>query len=183
MHSGALYQYNDPALFEEQMQLADRIFDYNRTRPSDLARRQRLLREIFAEMGDGCFIEIPFQANWGCHTHLGDRVYANFNLTLVDDTHIHIGNDTMFGPNVTLATAGHPLDPELRRAAYQQNAPIRIGANVWIGAHSVVLPGVSIGDNSVIGAGSVVSRDIPANVLALGAPCAVVRELTDEDRR
>ena len=179
MHGGDLYQYNDPALVQEQMMLADRIFDYNHTRPSDLERRQALLRDIFAEVGEGCFVEIPFQANWGCHTHLGNRVYANFNLTLVDDTHIYIGDDTMFGPNVTLATAGHPLDPALRRAAYQQNAPIHIGSNVWIGAHCVVLPGVTIGDNSVIGAGSIVSRDIPADVLALGTPCTVVRALSD----
>ena len=177
MHSGALYQYNDPELVREQMALADRIADYNATRPSDMKKRDELMRGIFGAVGEGCMIEIPFRANWGCHTHLGRNFYANFNLTLVDDTYIHIGDDVMCGPNVTLATAGHPLDPDLRRQAYQVNKPIRIGDNVWIGAHTVVLPGVTIGSNTVIGAGSVVTKDIPAQVLALGTPCRVVKEL------
>lgn len=109
-------------------------------------------------------------------------MYANFNLTLVDDTYIYIGNSVMIGPNVTLATAGHPVEPELRREVAQFNIPIHIGDNVWIGANSVVLPGVKIGENSVIGAGSVVTKDIPSNVVAVGNPCRVLREIGEHDK-
>ena len=113
---------------------------------------------------------------------LGDNVYANFNLTLVDDTYIYIGNSVMIGPNVTIATAGHPIAPDLRRDVAQFNIPVRIGDNVWIGANSVVLPGVTIGENSVIGADSIVTKDIPANVVAVGNPCRVLREVGQHDK-
>ena len=109
-------------------------------------------------------------------------VYANFNLTLVDDTDIFVGDSVMFGPNVTVATAGHPINPDLRRDVAQYNIPVHIGNNVWIGANSVILPGITIGDNSVIGAGSVVTKDIPANVVAVGNPCKVLREIGDHDK-
>ncbi len=118
----------------------------------------------------------------GAAPHFGHHVYANFNLTLVDDTDIFVGDYVMFGPNVTVATAGHPVDPELRRQIAQFNIPVHIGNNVWIGAGSVLLPGVSIGDNTVIGAGSIVTRDIPANVVAVGNPCRVLREIGEHDR-
>lgn len=114
--------------------------------------------------------------------HLGDSVYANFNFTAVDDSHIYIGSYTMIGPNVTVATAGHPILPELREKAYQFNMSVRIGENCWIGAGAVIMPGVTIGDNSVIGAGSVVTKDIPANVVAYGNPCRVAREINEHDR-
>ena len=113
---------------------------------------------------------------------MGDFVYANFNLTLVDDGEIYIGSHCMIGPNVTIATAGHPVEPGLRRIGIQFNMPVHIGENVWIGAGAVVVPGVTIGDNSVIGAGSVVTRDIPANVVAVGNPCSVLREIGERDR-
>ena len=140
------------------------------------------MHRLFASVGKNCYIEPPLRANWGCHTHLGDNVYANFNLTLVDDTHIYIGDHVMIGPNVTIATAGHPIDPDLRRDVAQFNIPVHIGNNVWIGANSVVLPGVTIGANSVIGAGSVVTKDIPANVVAVGNPCRVLREVGQHDK-
>ena len=114
---------------------------------------------------------------------MGDWVYANFNLTLVDDTHIYIGSNTMIGPNVTIATAGHPVLPELREQAYQFNAPVHIGKNCWLGAGVIVLPGITIGDNSVIGAGSVVTKDIPENVIAVGNPCRILREIGEKDRK
>lgn len=136
-----------------------------------------------AEVGDDCYIEPPLHANWGSNTHLGNSVYANFNLTLVDDTDIFIGDECMIGPNVVIATAGHPIEPELRRKAAQFNIPVHIGRNVWIGAGAVILPGVHIGDNSVIGAGSVVTKDIPENSVAYGNPCRVVREISDHDRK
>ena len=138
---------------------------------------------MFAEIGEGCYIEPPFHANWGGrHIHFGKGVYANFNLTAVDDTHIYVGDYTMIGPNVTLATAGHPILPELREQAYQYNVSVRIGRNCWLGAGVIVLPGVSIGDDTVIGAGSVVTKDIPSGVVAVGNPCRVLREINAHDR-
>lgn len=182
MESGKLYRSDDPNLAEEQRRFNELVYDFNATRPSESRRRGELLREIFADVGEGCWIEPPLRANWGSHTHLGNRVYANFNLTLVDDTHIYIGDSVMIGPNVTISAAGHPVDPDLRRETYQYNLPIRIEENVWIGAGAVILPGVTIGENSVIGAGSVVSRDIPANVVAVGVPCRVLREIGERDK-
>ena len=183
MHSGALYLPMDEALFQEQLGWLDRLWDFNATRPSQLAERETLLRELFAEIGEGCYIEPPLHANWGGrHVHVGRNIYANFNLTLVDDTHIYVGDNTMFGPNVVVATAGHPLLPELREQGYQYNAPVHIGRNCWIGAGAILLPGVTVGDNAVIGAGSIVTRDVPANVLAVGNPCRVLREIGEHDR-
>ena len=183
MHSGALYLPMDEALFQEQLDWLDRLWDFNATRPSQLAERETLLRELFAEIGEGCYIEPPLHANWGGrHVHFGRNIYANFNLTLVDDTHIYVGDNTMFGPNVVVATAGHPLLPELREQGYQYNAPVHIGRNCWIGAGAILLPGVTVGDNAVIGAGSIVTRDVPANVLAVGNPCRVLREIWEHDR-
>ena len=183
MHSGALYLPMDEALFQEQLDWLDRLWDFNATRPSQLAERETLLRELFAEIGEGCYIEPPLHANWGGrHVHFGRNIYANFNLTLVDDTHIYVGDNTMFGPNVVVATAGHPILPELREQGFQYNAPVHIGRNCWIGAGAILLPGVTVGDNAVIGAGSIVTRDVPASVLAVGNPCRVLREIGEHDR-
>lgn len=183
MHSTDLYLPLDEELIREQAVWLDRLYDYNQTRPTEGEKRERMLREMFAEIGEGCYIEPPLHANWGGRfVHFGSHIYANFNLTLVDDTHIYVGDCTMFGPNVTVATAGHPILPELRERAYQYNAPVHIGKNVWIGAGAVVVPGITIGDNTVIGAGSVVVKDIPANVVAVGNPCRVLREIGEHDR-
>ena len=182
MRSGQIYFCDDPELAKLQTRCLDRLYDFNNTRPIEGEKRQSLLREILAEVGDNCYIEPPLHANWGIHTHFGSNVYANFNLTLVDDTDIFVGDNVMFAPNVVVATAGHPINPELRLRVGQYNLPVHIGKNVWIGAGAVILPGVSIGDNSVIGAGSVVTRDIPANVVAVGNPCRVLREIGEHDR-
>lgn len=182
MKNGMLYCCGDEELMREQTQCLEKLYDFNQARPSEADKRAALLKELFAEVGEGCYVEPPLHANWGCNTHFGHHVYANFNLTLVDDTDIFVGDYVMFGPNVTVATAGHPVDPELRRQIAQFNIPVHIGNNVWIGAGSVLLPGVSIGDNTVIGAGSIVTRDIPANVVAVGNPCRVLREIGDHDR-
>lgn len=184
MLEGGLYSCQDEELSRLQTACLEKLYDYNATRPSEGARREALLREMFAELGEGCYIEPPLHANWGGrHVHFGRGVYANFNLTLVDDTHIYVGDRTMLGPNVVLATAGHPILPSLRERVFQYNRPIRIGQNCWLGAGVIVLPGVTIGDGSVIGAGSVVTRDIPAGVVAVGNPCRVVRRINDEDRK
>ena len=182
LRSGELYSCIDPELQQRQQECLKVLYDYNHSRPGETKRRVELLNKLLANMGENCYIEPPLHANWGCHTHLGNNVYANFNLTLVDDTDIYIGDSVMLGPNVVLATAGHPVDPELRRLVYQFNQPIHIGNNVWLGAGVIVLPGVTIGDNSVVGAGSVVTKDIPANVVAVGNPCRILREINEHDR-
>lgn len=183
MTSGELYCCNDEGLARLQMECLEKLYDYNATRPSQGEERRRLLREMFAEIGEGCYIEPPLHANWGGrHVHFGKNVYANFNLTMVDDTHIYVGDSTMLAPNVIIATAGHPILPELREQVYQYNMPVHIGKNCWIGAGAIIMPGVSIGDNTAIGAGSVVTKDIPANVVAVGNPCRVLREIGERDR-
>lgn len=183
LHSGELYLPGDDEIMKEQLKCLEKLYDFNATRPSEQDKRQEMLKAMFAEIGENCYIEPPFHANWGGkHVHFGKNVYANFNLTLVDDTHIYVGDFTKLGPNVTLASAGHPILPELRLKAYQYNMPVRIGKNCWLGAGVVVVPGVTIGDNTVIGAGSVVTKDIPSNVVAVGNPCRVLREINDRDK-
>ena len=183
MHTGELYLPGDVEIMKEQQICLDKLYDYNMTRPTESEKRQELLKEMFAEIGEDCYIEPPFHANWGRkHVHFGKCVYANFNFTAVDDTHIYVGDYTMFGPNVILATAGHPILPKLRQEAYQYNMPVHIGKNCWLGAGVIVLPGVTIGDNTVIGAGSVVTKDIPSNVVAVGNPCRVLREINEHDK-
>ena len=183
IHTGELYLPNDPEILSEQQQYLEKLYDFNLTRPSEAEKRQKMLKEMFAEIGEGCYIEPPFHANFGGkNVHFGKGVYANFNLTLVDDTHIYVGDFTMFGPNVTVATAGHPILPELREQVYQYNFPVHIGRNCWIGAGAVIVPGVSIGDNTVIGAGSVVTKDIPSDVVAVGNPCRVLRPISEHDK-
>lgn len=183
MHTGGLYLPNDGEIAALQAECLDRLYEFNMTRPTDLDKREQMLKEMFAEIGEGCYIEPPFHANFGGrHVHFGKNIYANFNLTCVDDTHIYVGDYTMFGPNVTVATAGHPILPELREKGYQYNAPVRIGKNCWIGAGAIILPDISIGDNVVIGAGSVVTKDLPPDVVAVGNPCRVLRKISERDR-
>lgn len=183
LHTGELYLPNDDSIVEEQFQKLELLYDYNATRPLEQKKRQALLKEMFAEIGEDCYIEPPFHANFGgYHVHFGKNVYANFNLTMVDDTHIYVGDYTMFGPNVTVATAGHPILPKLREQAYQYNMPVHIGKNCWIGAGAIILPGITIGDNVVVGAGSVVTKDLPSNVVAVGNPCRVLRQVGEHDR-
>ncbi|WP_299090670.1 sugar O-acetyltransferase [uncultured Microbacterium sp.] len=183
MNAGLVYDPTDDSLMDDQAAALEVLYDFNATRPSQIAKRQELLARMFASVGTGCYIEPPLHANWaGRHVTLGDNVYANFNLTLVDDVAITIGSNVMIAPNVVIATAGHPILPELRREAAQFNLPVVIGDNVWIGAGALIMPGITIGDDTVIGAGSVVTRDIPAGVIAVGSPCRVVREIGDHDR-
>ncbi len=183
LHTGELYLPNDPSIMAEQLLRLNRLRRFNRIPPANLLRRQAMMKKMFAEVGKDCYIESPFHSNMGgAHVHLGDNVYLNFGVTMVDDTHIYIGSKTMFGPNVVVATAGHPILPELRAQGYQYNAPVHIGENCWIGAGALIMPGVTIGDNVVIGAGSVVNKDIPSNTVAVGNPCRVLREVSDHDR-
>ncbi|XZI42328.1 sugar O-acetyltransferase [Clostridium perfringens] len=184
MYGQKLYYCNDEALMSEQMKALELLYDFNQTRPSEQDKREKMLKKMFAEIGDDCYIEPPFHANWGGkNVHFGNGVYANFNLTMVDDCDIFVGNNVMFGPNVTVSAGTHPIHPELRSKQAQYNIPIHIGNNVWIGANSVILSGVNIGDNSVIGAGSIVTKDIPSNVVAVGNPCRVLREINENDMK
>ena len=184
LHNGSLYDPNDSDVMNDQFLCLDRLFRFNQLPPSKVKERFALMREMFAEVGEGCYIESPLHANWGGrHVHFGKNVYCNFGLTLVDDTHIYVGDRTKFGPGVIIATAGHPILPELRQRALQYNMPVRIGSNCWLGAGVIVMPGVTIGDDSVIGAGSVVTKDIPAGVVAVGNPCRVLRPIGEHDRQ
>ena len=183
IHSGKIYQPSDPDIMTEQLAYLDLMDEYNNTPRRLMEKRAQMLTKLFAEVGEGCYIESPYFANWGGHhVHLGRNVYANAGLKLVDDTHIYIGDYTMLGPNVVLATAGHPIDPDLRRQGLQYNKPVRIGKNCWLGAGVIVMPGVTIGDNTVIGAGSVVTKDIPSGVVAVGNPCRILREVGQRDK-
>ena len=183
MFTGDLYLPNDAAITEEQNTCLELLYTFNQTRPSEQEKRNQLLKQMFAEIGENCYIEPPFHANFGGkHVHFGKNVYANFNLPMVDDGHIYVGDYTMFAPGVIVATAGHPILPELRETVYQYNMPVHIGKNCWIGAGAIILPGVTIGDQVVVGAGSVVTKDLPSNVVAVGNPCRVVREVNEHDR-
>lgn len=184
MLCGLIYDPNDEEIVRKQSEAVEKMRGFNSALPpSGNEDRERLMKESFAECGEGNYIEPPFYANWGgAHLHFGSGIYANFCLTLVDDGNIYVGDNVLFGPNVTVATANHPIDPDLRRKGLQYVRDVHIGENAWIGAQTVILPGVTIGKNTVIGAGSVVTRDIPDNTVAFGNPCRVVREIGERDR-
>ena len=193
MEKGMLFYehgHKDPVDIQQEQELdAERkrckevMFDYNNTRPSEDEKRTAILKGILGDCGDHVFIENPVHMSYGTHVHLGEHFYANFNLVIVDDMDVYIGDRVMIGPNVTICTTGHPVYPLYREMVAHYSLPIHIGNNVWIGANSVVLPGVTIGDNTVIGAGSIVTRDIPANVVAVGNPCRVMRPISERDRK
>ena len=183
MVKGLIYDPGDEEIMKEQVVFQNKLWAFNQLKPSDYEEKEKYIKEVFAECGDNCYIELPFHANWGGHhLHFGSNIYVNFNLTVVDDGHVYVGDRVMFGPNVTIATAGHPINPELRERGLQFNRDVSIGENAWMGAGVVIVPGVHIGKNSVIGAGSIVTKDIPDNVLAVGNPCRVLREINEHDR-
>lgn len=181
-HTGELYLPGEPEKAAHQQKRLEMLYEYNATRPSECEKRREMLKSMFASIGERCYIEPPLHANMaGEFVHFGEAVYANFGLTLVDDTEIFVGDRTMFGPNVVIATAAHPIAPHLREMAYQKNSPVHIGKNCWLGAGVIVLPGVTIGDNTVVGAGSVVTHDLPPNVVAVGVPCKVIKNIDVDD--
>ncbi|MBQ7218516.1 MAG: sugar O-acetyltransferase [Ruminococcus sp.] len=182
MEQGLNYDPCDEEIMQEQRVYQDRLWEFNQLKPADFAAKEAYMKENFAECGERCYIELPFHANWGGHhVHFGSDIYANSNFTLVDDGHIYVGDRVMFGPNVTIATANHPPEPELRAKGLQYNRDVRIGENTWIGAGAIIVPGVVIGKNVVIGAGSIVTKDIPDNVLAVGNPCRVIRHIESKE--
>ncbi len=183
MIAGLIYDPGEESIAKEQIEIQDKLWEFNQLKPSQLEEKEKYLKENFAECGEGCFIELPLHANWGGkHVHMGSYVYANTNLTLVDDGHIYIGDKVMFGPNVVVATANHPINPELRARGLQYNKDVYIGENTWVGAGVIIVPGIKIGKNVIIGAGSIVTKDIPDNVVAVGNPCKVIREVGEHDR-
>lgn len=182
MESGKLFYAGDPELSRAKLRCKELLYDFNHARPSQAGEMLALLGQLLGSMGEGCWIEPPLYVNWGSRITLGDHVYANTGLTVIDDTFVTIGSHVMLGPRVTISAASHPVDPELRRQAYQYDLPVVLEENVWVGAGATILPGVTIGKNSVIGAGSVVDRDIPPDVVAAGVPCRVLREIGPRDR-
>ena len=177
---GLLYTESE-ASFQDPLRRSDLIFEYNQTRPSDTERRRSLLEAILGSVGARTVLLSPFHAGFGSNVHIGDDFFGNVNLTCVDDVEIRIGNGVMIGPSVTLTTTGHPVHADLRVDFRRFSEPIVIEDKVWIGSNVVVLPGVTIGYGAVIGAGSVVTRDIPPMTVAVGTPCRVLRQITDAD--
>lgn len=180
MAKGYLWFDSEEYLAEQRVK-QELMYDFNHLRPSQAKEREEIMRRMFGYVGENVFVRPPVTIARGTLVSIGDGTWINSNLNLVDDYKITIGKNCLFAPNVTISTTGHPVHPDLRTAG-MYSFPVTIEDNVWIGANVVVLPGVTIGENSVIGAGSVVTKDIPANVIAVGAPCKVLREINDRDR-
>ena len=182
MLAGAPYRADRDGLPAEREACARLVFEYNHLSPDRWGDRDVLIRSILGKVGEGVEVNPPFHCDYGTNIEVGDGFYANCNLCVLDVAKVTFGDNCFIGPNVTIATAGHPVLPALREQGLQYNMPVHIGRNCWIGAGAVILPGVTIGDNTVIGAGSVVTKDIPANVVAVGNPCRVLRPIGERDR-
>ena len=179
MRAGELYIADDPEIIAAAQDAAERAARYNLTSPRDEALRHQLLSDLLGHLGDGSVIRPPLYVDYGQNVYIGARCFVNVGLTALDVARITIGDNVQIGPHVQLLTPTHPLDPRLRREGWEAAEPITIEDNVWLGGGVIICPGVSIGANAVVGAGAVVTRDIPANVLAVGNPARVIRELTD----
>lgn len=176
------YRAADPELVADRKKAKQAWYRFNQLSPDEFAEGMQILRELFGSAGEGMYIEPTFRCDYGYNIHIGNNFYSNYNLIILDIAPVYIGDNVMIAPNVGIYTAGHPVHPDARKSGYEYGMSIRIGNDVWIGAHTVINPGVTIGDNTVIGAGSVVTKDIPANCIAAGNPCKVIREITEADR-
>lgn len=184
MLKGMLYDANyDPQLIEERLECKELCRDYNELRPKDIAGRNALLRKILGAAGDGLLVEQPFYCDYGYNIRVGKNFFANFNLVILDEAPVTFGDNVFVAPNCGFYTAGHPVDAGERNIGLEYARPITVGDDVWIGAGVSVLPGVSIGSNCVIGAGSVVTRDIPSNSIAVGNPCRVIKTIADVNQK
>ena len=182
MLAGLPYKAWMDGLSEERLENKKRIFRYNNLHPEAAEEQNRLIREILGKTGEHVYIEAPFHCDYGYNIEVGENFFANYNLTVLDVAKVRIGDNAQIAPNVSIYTAGHPIHPDSRNSGYEYGIEVSIGDNVWIGGNAVIMPGVTIGNNAVIGAGSVVTRDIPDNVIAAGNPCRIIREITDSDR-
>ncbi|WP_334073245.1 MULTISPECIES: sugar O-acetyltransferase [Paenibacillus] len=183
MLAGLPYKAWLDGLSEERVENKLKIREYNLLRPDEPEKRDALIRSILGHAGENVHIEPPFHCDYGKNITVGKNFFTNFNCTILDVGKVVIGDNVMFAPNVAIYTAGHPIHPDSRNSGYEYGIAITIGNNVWIGGNVVVNPGVTIGNNVVIGSGSVVTKDIPDNVIAVGNPCKVVREITEDDRK
>lgn len=183
MLAGLPYKAWKDGLPEEQMENKKRIYEYNLCPPDQTVKIDRLIRAILGKAGKNISFLAPFHCDYGKNIKVGNNFYANYNCIILDVGPVIIGDNVMFGPNVSLLTAGHPVHPVSRNSGYEYGFGITIGNNVWIGGHTVVNPGLSIGDNAVIGSGSVVTKNIPENVVAAGNPCKILREITEADKK
>ncbi|MBA7844053.1 galactoside O-acetyltransferase [Klebsiella sp. RHBSTW-00484] len=180
--AGELFTDMCEGLPEERLRGKELMYEFNHTRPSEVEKRDKLIREMFGKVGKHVWVEPPVYFSYGTNIHIGDNFYANFNFTIVDDYTVTIGDNVLIAPNVTISVTGHPVHHELRKAGEMFSFPVTIGNNVWIGSNVVINPGITIGDNSVIGAGSVVTKDIPPDVVAVGVPCKVIRSINERDK-
>jgi maltose O-acetyltransferase len=178
MLAGTLYDPLDPDLVRARERARDLCWSLNATRDADAEGRRRILRELFGEGGESVWMQPPFYCDYGSNILLGERVFFNFNCVVLDVALVRIGEHTMFGPSVQIYTATHPMNAAERRK-HEFARPITIGSDVWVGGAAVICPGVTIGSRSVVGAGSVVTRDVPEGVFAAGNPCRVIREITE----
>ena len=182
MLSGKPYKAFDSELLNERQNAKELIFTFNSFRPSEIKKRIEVLKKLLGKTKNTFFIEPPFRCDYGYNIEIGENLYSNYNLIIIDCAKVSIGDNVLIGPNVGIYTAGHPLHYEKRNQEYEFALPVTIGNNVWIGGNVVINPGITIGDNSVIGSGSVVTKDIPAHVIAAGNPCKVLREINENDK-
>lgn len=181
---GMLYDANyDEELAKERMVCKELCYDYNQLRPSQIKERNEILKKILGKTGETFWIEPSFWCDYGYNIEVGENFYANHNLVILDGAKVSFGDNCFVAPNCGFYTAGHALDVEQRNQGLEIAWPIKVGNNVWFGGNVVVMPGVTIGDNAVIGGGSVVTKDIPSGVIAAGNPCKVIREITEEDKK
>jgi acetyltransferase-like isoleucine patch superfamily enzyme len=182
MLSGKLYKFFGEELTAERQCAKELVFDFNGLRPAETVARHKIIKKLFGKTGNNFFIEPPFRCDYGYNIEIGENFYANYNCIILDCSKVVIGDNVFIGPNISIFTAGHPIHSAIRNQELEYAFPITIGNNVWIGGNTVINPGVSLGDNSVIGSGSVVTKNIPANTIAAGNPCRVLRQITEEDR-
>lgn len=174
---GEKYNAAEPELIEKLMLTRVELWKFNNMRPDMIAEQHEIIRRLLGHIGKNFHFNQPFRCDYGCNIHIGDNFFANFNLTILDEALVTIGDNCFIGPNVSMYTACHPIDPAERNALVEWAEPITIGDNVWIGGSATILPGVTIGDNVVIGAGAVVTKDIPANAVAGGNPARMLRKI------
>ena len=182
MIAGLPYRPWLDGLPEEHLAAKKKCYEYNHLDPEDADGAAKILKDLLGKTGDWLKIEQPFHCDYGYNIEVGEWFFANYNFVVLDVGNVIIGDNVQIGPNVAIYTASHPIHPETRKSGYEFGIDVKIGDNVWIGGNTCILPGVSIGNNVVIGAGSVVTKDIPDNMIAVGNPCHVVREITEEDR-